>query len=98
MRNMQLIEKNHLVRVTDFLISKVCNHDNSSDDMSSLLEAMETLLLIGHFWPGAEHMGSEIGVLQQVLIFHLLYFEILVTLSSRLGLLCSLCLGSPAMI
>ena len=77
MRNMQLIEKNHLVRVTDFLISKVCNHDNSSDDMSSLLDAMETLLLIGHFWPGAEHMGSEIGVLQQVLIFHLLYLRIL---------------------
>ena len=77
MRNMQLIEKNHLVRLTDFLISKVCNHDNSSDDMSSLLDAMETLLLIGHFWPGAEHMGSEIGVLQQVLIFHLLYLRIL---------------------
>ena len=62
---MQLMEKSLLVRLTNCLLSKFCNPD-SANHLPQLLNAVETLLQIGHLWPGAEHMGSEIGGLQQV--------------------------------
>ena len=64
-RSIQLVEKSLLVCVTNCLLSKFSNPDSASH-LSLLLNAVETLLLIGHLWPGAEHMGSEIGGLQQV--------------------------------
>ena len=69
-RSMQLVEKSLLVRITDCLLAKFCNLDDySANHLTLLLNALETLLLIGHLWPGSEHMGSEIGGLQQVLPF-----------------------------
>ena len=69
-RSMQLVEKSLLVRITDCLLAKFCNLDDySANHLTLLLNAVETLLLIGHLWPGSEHMGSEIGGLQQVLPF-----------------------------
>ena len=69
-RSMQLVEKSLLVRITDCLLAKFCNsYDYSANHLTLLLNALETLLLIGHLWPGSEHMGSEIGGLQQVLPF-----------------------------
>ena len=69
-RSMQLVEKSLLVRITDCLLAKFCNLDGySANHLTLLLNAVETLLLIGHLWPGSEHMGSEIGGLQQVLPF-----------------------------
>ena len=69
-RSMQLVEKSLLVRITDCLLAKFCNsYDYSANHLTLLLNAVEILLLIGHLWPGSEHMGSEIGGLQQVLPF-----------------------------
>ena len=69
-RSMQLVEKSLLVRITDCLLAKFCNsYDYVDNHLTLLLDAVETLLLIGHLWPGSEHMGSEIGGLQQVLPF-----------------------------
>ena len=76
-RSIQLVEKSLLVRLTNCLLSKFCNPD-SANDLRLLLDAVETLILIGHLWPGAEHMGSEIGVLQQVVPI-LLFIKIIVS-------------------
>ena len=77
-RSIQLVEKSLLVCVTNCLLSKFSNPDSASH-LPLLLNAVETLLLIGHLWPGAEHMGSEIGGLQQVpsMSFFLMCFKAL---------------------
>merc|ERR1719318_680940 len=60
---LEILDRNTFTQATESVVNLLCKREG---EVSTVMECLDTLVQVGHMWPGAAQFGSEIGSVQQL--------------------------------